>query len=139
MRTDARLQKLEYDAAKAKKKDQQAVSQVTARQAKDLDSDEVIEYGTLDWNAGGVEFTLTDAYTSMPCVTAGVSGTASDFSSAAFVLVITHTQETVGGVANCYSRVTVTPKGSAVPTPTGAKLSMMAICQVNDMVERPVS
>lgn len=93
------------------------------------ESEEWIESHSTNWNAAGVEFTLTNGYTEEPNVVTGLKGAPADFSTAAFVLVVEHIQETVGGVPNCYSRVKVTPAGSSVPTPTGAVIYIQAVCK----------
>lgn len=93
-----------------------------------VQTEEYIEYGSAAWGAAGVEFVLVNGYTYEPVVTAGVQGNAADFATAAFVLVVTHVMEVIGG-QECYSKVQVTPKGNSVPTPTGAKITMQAVCR----------
>jgi hypothetical protein len=60
------------------------------------------EDGSAAWNAGGVVFTLQNGYINQPNdIVYGEDG--GQYSSA-------WTQQTVGGIANCYSILTVTPK-----------------------------
>lgn len=89
--------------------------------------DEYMEYASAAWSGSGVTFTLENGYTAEPIVTASVQGSPSDFASASFTFVIEHIQESIHGQL-LYSRVKVTPKGSAVPTPSGAKITFHAVC-----------
>ena len=88
---------------------------------------EYCEYAEFDW-AGSVEMMLVNAYSQSCIVTAGVIGSPSDFSSASFSLIVERIKETVGG-QECFSRIKVTPAGSAVPNPSGAKITINAICR----------
>lgn len=93
-------------------------------------AEEYFEYGSADWNASGVEFTLENAYISRPVAVASVeSDTPTDFDTADFQLVIKYVQETVNGVPDCYSKIQVIPKGSSIPaSPAGAKITLYAVC-----------
>lgn len=96
--------------------------------------DTYLEYGLADWSAAGVEFVLVNGYIEQPVVTVSVQGDPAQFSSAAFVLVVKHVQETIGGQL-CYSKVQVYPKGTSVPSLSGAKISMLAVC--TGVVKKP--
>lgn len=89
--------------------------------------EEYLEYGSADWNAAGVEFVLVNAYDYEPVATVSISGNPTDFSSAV-MLVIKHVKEIIGG-AERYSRIQVYPKASSLPSPTGAKITLQAICR----------
>lgn len=89
--------------------------------------EEYIEYASADWNANGVEFILVNAYDYEPVAVAGISGNPNDFAGAV-MLVIKHIKEIIGGVER-YSRIQVYPKASSLPTPTGAKITLQAICR----------
>lgn len=90
--------------------------------------EEYIEYASADWNSNYVEFTLVNGYTDEPVATVSVQGDPDDFVGSAFVLVIKHIQEIISGQL-CYSKIQVYPKGSSLPTPTGAKITLQAICR----------
>lgn len=93
-----------------------------------IGGDTYLEYGSAAWSSAGVEFVLINGYLEEPVVTVSVQGNPDDFASASFVLVVKHVQETIGGQL-CYSKVQVFPKGSAVPAPLGAKITMQAVCR----------
>ena len=84
------------------------------------------EYGSADWNAGGVIFTLVNGYTVRP---EGV-GYSEDGNGCS----LAYTQETVGGVADCYSKVAVTPLVTSPAPAAGTKIIFQGIC--SGMVER---
>lgn len=100
--------------------------------------EEYLEYGSADWNAAGVTFSLENAYIYAPDhVSAdwhvGVGGDGSEVTSPIdFNKVLVQESLTVNGVAtNCYSKVTVTPISAAgLPaTIVQGKISMSAICR----------
>lgn len=93
-----------------------------------IGGDTYLEYGLADWNAAGVEFVLVNGYLEEPVVTVSVQGDPAQFGTASFVLVVKHVQETIGEQL-CYSKVQVYPKGSTVPSPVGAKITMQAVCR----------
>lgn len=93
-----------------------------------IGGDTYLEYGVADWNSAGVEFVLVNGYLDEPVVTVSVQGDPAQFGTASFVLVVKHVQETIGEQL-CYSKVQVYPKGSTVPSPVGAKITMQAVCR----------
>lgn len=107
-------------------------------------SGEFLEYASAPWNASGVQFVLTNAYTTMPVTMVSVEvdagNTGSELDTASFTWKVVHLKETfdVGGTpTECYSKINVTPVGSGVPsTIAGGKISIMAICF--GMVAKPV-
>ena len=88
---------------------------------------EYCEYGEFDWGQS-VEMVMVNGYTHSCIVTAGVIGSPANFSGSSFNLVAERIEEIVNGT-NCYSRIRVTPAGSSVPNPTGAKITITAICR----------
>lgn len=88
---------------------------------------EYCEYAEFDW-AASIEMTLVNAYTHSCVVTTGVIGAPADFGGSAFNLVVERIKEVVGG-QECFSKVRVTPTGSSVPSPVGAKIAVTAICR----------
>lgn len=98
-----------------------------------IGGDTYLEYGSADWNPNGVEFILVNGYLEQPVVATAIQGDPAQFGSASFVLVVKHVQETIDGQL-CYSKVQVYPKGASVPSLTGAKITMQAVC--NKAVKR---
>jgi hypothetical protein len=92
-------------------------------------SDTYLEYGSADWSSAGAEFVLENGYTDAPVVTAGIEGTNANEVTAGITLFTKHIQATVNGVADCYSKIQVIPRGTSIPTTlTGGKITLMAVC-----------
>lgn len=90
-------------------------------------ADEVIEYGSAEWNSTGVQFELIHAYDNEPVVTCGISGDAADFSGGVN-FIVSHVKEEIQGLQR-YSKIIVTPTAASLPSPTGAKITFQAICR----------
>ena len=90
---------------------------------------EFIEYGSASWDSSGVEFILENAYTDMPVVNEiGVTCDNPAQITGAFRFAMKFIKETVNGVANCYSKIQATPKGTVPSSLTGGKVHISAIC-----------
>jgi hypothetical protein len=93
-----------------------------------LRPDEHEEVLVADW-ANPIQFNLVNAYSDPPAVTFGVIGVDGDFTNSnSFYFQGEYVMEAIGGVS-LYSKINCYIKGSSIPSPTGAKVVMRAMCK----------